>query len=210
MSEHSADVTRARPIILVDDDEDVRAQLTLILSMEGFPIVSFADGEAFLRKADASVPVCVFLDIFMPRRSGLEILKELNGRRFEAPVFIMSASNDTSIVVEGVKSGAKDFLLKPFDPYTAVQRVRDALEIWRSLNEKKRASDLVRTEFPGNVRLTRCEAEVLSELIRGATRSEIASSRAVGKRTIDNCIFYMRRKFKARNVLDLVRVAMSS
>jgi FixJ family two-component response regulator len=210
MSEEFDAVPRARPIVMVDDDDDMRETLTLILSMEGYPIVSFADGEAFLREADARVPICVFLDVVMPGRSGITILKELNARRYEAPVFLMSASNDTATVVAGIKSGAKDFLQKPFDPYTAVQRVRDALEMWSSRNEKRNVSDLVRTEFPGNVRLTRREAEVLAELIRGASRSEIAKSLAVTKRTVDGFIFEIMRKFKAKKAIDLVRIAMSS
>jgi two-component system, LuxR family, response regulator FixJ len=210
MSRISAATTQARQIVVVDDDDDMREILTLILSTEGYPIATFADGDAFLRKADASPPICVFLDIVMPGRSGLHILKELNARRYEAPVFIMSARNDTPTVVEGLKSGAQDFLHKPFDPYTAVQRVRDALELWTSRNEKKSAPDLIKTEFPGNVRLTRREAEVLAELIRGATRDEIAKSLAVGKRNIDNFIYDIMRKFKAKKAIDLVRIALSS
>jgi two-component system response regulator FixJ len=209
MSRTSAATTHARQIVVVDDDDDIRNILKLVLSTEGYPIATFADGEAFLRKADASLPICVFLDIIMPGRSGLHILKELNARRYNAPVFIMSARNDTTTVVEGLKSGAQDFLHKPFDPYAAVQKVRDALELWTSRNEKKSASDLIRTEFPGNVRLTRREAEVLAELIRGASRDEIAKSLAVGKRSIDNFIHNIMRKFKARKAIDLVRIAMS-
>jgi len=209
MSEVSPIITKARHIVVVDDDEDMRKLLTLILSTEGHPMISFADGEAFLRKADASLPICVFLDIVMPGRSGLQILKELNARRYEAPVFIMSARNDTPTVVEGLKNGAHDFLHKPFDPYTAVQRVRHALELWNGRNEKKSAANLVRSEFPGNVRLTRREAEVLAELIRGASRSEIAVSLAVEKRSIDNFIGAIMRKFKAKKAIDLVRIAMS-
>jgi FixJ family two-component response regulator len=210
MSEESDAVPQARSIVMVDDDDDMREILTLVLSTEGHPIVSFADGETFLKKADTRAPICVFLDIVMPGRSGITILKELNARRYEAPVFLMSASNDTATVVEGIKSGAKDFLQKPFDPYAAVLRVRDALEMWSSRNEKRNVSDLVRTEFPGNVRLTRREAEVLAELIRGASRSEIAKSLALTKRTVDGFIFQLMRKFKAKKAIDLVRIAMSS
>jgi FixJ family two-component response regulator len=210
MSKDAVVITQDRPIIIVDDDEDMREILTLILSTEGYPIVSFADGDAFLRKVDAIVPICVFLDIIMPGRSGLQILKELNARHYEPPVFMMSALDDIPTVAEGFKSGAKDFLLKPFDPYAAVQRVREALEIWSSRSEKKSPSDLVRTEFPGNVRLTHREAEVLAELIRGASRTEIAESLAVGKRTIDDFIFQIMRKFKAKKAIDVVRIAMSS
>lgn len=210
MNEATQAITQARQIVVVDDNEDMRDLLTLILSTEGHPIVCFPDGEAFLRKAHASVPICVFLDIVMPGRSGLQILKELNARRYEAPIFMMSALNDTPTVVEGLKGGAQDFLQKPFDPYAAVQRVRDALDIWTNRDEKKSAPDLIRTEFPGKVRLTRREAEVLAQLIKGASRTEIAKSLAVGNRSIDKFIYDMMRKFKAKKTIDLVRIAMSS
>jgi two-component system, LuxR family, response regulator FixJ len=203
-------ITQARPIIVVDDNEDMREILTLILSTEGHPIVCFADGDAFLKRADASMPICVFLDIIMPGRSGLQVMKELKARCYEVPVFMMSALDDVPTVADGFKNGAKDFLLKPFDPYAAVQRVREALEIWSDRNEKNSHSDLLRWEFPGDVRLTRREAEVLAELIRGASRSEIAKSLAIGKRTTDDMIFKIMRKFKATKAIDLVRIAMSS
>lgn len=201
---------QARPVFVVDDDEDLRELLALVLAAEGHPIVSYANGETFLKRGDPRVPICVFLDVVMPGRSGIHIMKELNARRYEAPVFLMSALNDTPTVIEGLKSGAKDFLTKPFDPYTAVQRVRDALEIWSTREEKKSASALVRTEFPGNVRLTQREAEVLAELIKGASRVEIAKSLAVSGRTVNDHIFNIMRKFKVNKSIDLVRIAMSS
>jgi two-component system response regulator FixJ len=210
MMKDSAAITPTRSIVVVDDNEDLREILSIILSMEGYPIVSFANGDEFLRKTDVSVPVCVFLDVFMPGTSGLQVLRKLNERRYEAPIFLMSASKDAPIVVEGLKSGAKDFLLKPFDPYDAVQRVRDAVEIWSSRHEKKSASELVRMDFPGNVRLTRREAEVLAGLIRGATRTEMATSLAVGKGTINSFIHGLMRKFNVHKSIDLVSIAMSS
>jgi len=209
MREDPAAVTRARPVVVVDDNEGLREVLEIVLSTEGHPVVCFADGEEFLKKTTPNLPVCVFLDVVMPGRSGLQIMKELNDRRYEAPVFIMSASNDVTTVVEGLKSGAKDFLLKPFDPYAAVQRVRDALEMWNSHHEKKSASELVRTEFPGNIRLTQREAEVLAGLIKGASRSEIATSLAVGKGTVNTFIHGLFRKFEVHKSIDLVRIAMS-
>jgi two-component system, LuxR family, response regulator FixJ len=204
------DSTQARPIVVIDDNEDMRGLLTTILEMEGHPIVCYADGEAFLKKADRRLPICVFLDIVMPGRSGIQIMKELNARRYDAPVFIMSALNDAPTVIEGLKSGAQDFLTKPFDPYTAVQRVRDALELLSAREEKKNASALVRTEFPGNIRLTQREAEVLAELIKGTSRTEMAKSLSVTRRTIEDHIFKMLRKFNANKSIDLVRIAMSS
>jgi two-component system, LuxR family, response regulator FixJ len=210
MIKDSAALAQARPIVVIDDNEGMRELLTLILETEGHPIVCYADGEAFLKKVGRKLPICVFLDIVMPGRSGIQILKELKARRYEAPVFIMSALNDAPTVIEGLKNGAQDFLTKPFDPFTAVQRVRDALEIWSTREEKKKTSALVRTGYSGNVRLTRREAEVLTELIKGASRREIANSLSVSGRTIDDFIFKVMRKFNVNKSIDLVRIVMSS
>jgi FixJ family two-component response regulator len=203
-------LTQARPIVVIDDNEDMREMLTLILETEGHPIVSFANGEAFLQKGNLSLPICVFLDIVMPGRSGIQIMKELNARRYEAPVFLMSAWDDTPTVIEALKNGAQDFLTKPFDPYAAVQKVRDAVELWSTREEKKNAAELIRTEFPGGIRLTRREAEVLTQLIKGVTRMEIAKSLGMEKRNVDNVINHTLSKFKVTKSIDLVRIAMSS
>ncbi len=209
LSESSPGIRHAGEIVVVDDDEFMRETLTLILSTEGLPVTCFPDGETFLKKADGRKPVCVFLDVVMPGRSGLQILKELSARRYEAPIFLISALNDPAVVVDGLKSGAQDFLRKPFDPYTAVQRVRDAVELWRSREEKKNASEFEMTEFPGKVRLTRRESEVLAEFIRGESRKDIAKSLAIGKRSVDNLITDLIKKLEAKNAVDLVRIAMS-
>ena len=205
-----AALTQARPIVVIDDNEEMREMLTLILETEGHPIVSFENGEAFLQKGSQNLPICVFLDIVMPGRSGIQIMKELNARRYEAPVFLMSAWDDTPTVIEALKNGAQDFLTKPFDPYAAVQRVRDAVEIWSTREEKKNATELVRTEFPGGIRLTRREAEVLAQLIKGVTRMEIAKSLGMEKRNVDNVINHTLSKFNVTKSIDLVRIAMSS
>jgi len=120
----------SRQVFVVDDDEDVCDLLEAVLGCEGFPVTSFADGDALLRALGPQPPVCVFLDLVMPRRSGLEILKELRGRQFWAPVVMMSARDDTPLVVEAMKSGALDYLTKPFERHAPTARVREALDVW--------------------------------------------------------------------------------
>jgi FixJ family two-component response regulator/transposase len=123
-------------VFVVDDDENMRDLLAASLAPNGFPVTSFPDGESFMMEASARVPICVFLDIVMPGRSGLEILKELNARHYWAPVFLISACDDTPMVVEGIRKGAHDYLTKPFDRHAPALRVRDAIQVWT-----QRASD---------------------------------------------------------------------
>jgi len=203
LSEHSQAVKHCGEIFIVDDDESMRDTLELILSLEGFPVTCFADGETFLKQAGARIPVCIFLDVIMPGRSGLQILKELRTQHSETPIFLISAQDDTPTVVEGLKSGAHDFLRKPFDPYTAVQRVRDAVDLWNCRNEKRNTLELETMEFPGRVRLTRREAEVLAQIIRDVCSKDTAKSLGIGKRSVDTIRRNIIKKLGARNTADL-------
>jgi FixJ family two-component response regulator len=196
-------------IFVVDDDPDMRELLVSILSLEGYPVTGFADGETFLRTAVDRNAVCLFLDVVMPGRSGMDVLKELTARNYPAPIFVISGRDEAPLVVDALKSGALDFLPKPFDPYTAVQRVRDAVEVWRHRNEKQTSVGLEAREFPGHVRLTRREAEVLAQIVQGASSRDIGTTLGIGKRTVDNFRMSIMRKLGARNTADLVRISMS-
>jgi two-component system, LuxR family, response regulator FixJ len=202
----SGDIKHNGEIFIVDDDDCVRDILTAILSLEGYPVAAFADGDTFLKEVGGRVPVCVFLDIVMPGRSGIEVLKELAVRRYAAPIFLISAQNDTPVVVEALKNGAHDFLPKPFDPYAAVLRVRDAVELWKSPDE---VSGLEAKEFPGQARLTRREAEVLAQVVKGASSKDASNALGIGRRTVDNYRMSIMKKLGAKNVADLVRIVMN-
>jgi CheY-like chemotaxis protein len=101
------DLKPANEIFVVDDNEDYRELLAGILELEGFEVSAFPEGTSFLRQASSKVPVCVFLDIVMPGPSGLDVLKKLNERNYAAPIFLISARNDSAAVVEGMKYGAQ-------------------------------------------------------------------------------------------------------
>jgi len=196
-------------IFIVDDDEDMREILASILSLEGYPVIGFSDGDTFLKKASNKIPVCVFLDFVMPGRSGLDVLHELHARNYPSPIFLISARDDTPMVVDALKHGANDFLHKPFDPYRAVELVREAVELWRGRQEKQNPMDLEDREFPGKIHLTRREAEVLTLIVRGQSSKEVGTNLGIGPRSVDNLRTSIMRKLGARNVADLVRIVMS-
>jgi two-component system, LuxR family, response regulator FixJ len=136
------DLKPASEIFIVDDDQDMRDVLAATLEPEGFPVTSFEDGESFLKAASTRVPICVFLDVVMPKRSGLEILKELRARQYCAPIVLISARDDAPMIVEAMKNGAHDYISKPFDRFAPARRVRDAVEVWSCRAQERTALEL--------------------------------------------------------------------
>ena len=166
------DFKPANEIFVVDDDENTRDLLEATLAPEGYPVTSFPDGDTFLRAASTRLPLCVFLDIVMPRRSGLEVLKELRARQFSTPIFLMSARDDAPTIVEGMKSGAQDYIRKPFDRQAPALRVRDAVQVWSCRGQIKSTLDPQPIEADEWFRLSPSEKEMLSlmRLIDGVCR----------------------------------------
>src|SRR6516225_5352858 len=115
-------------IFVVDDDPAVRETLSVVLSAGGYEVICFADGAALLAVARNRTPACILLDVHIPGKSGLDILKELRGEDYPAPIFMISGQGDIPMAVNAIKNGALDFIEKPFRGSEIVGRVREALE----------------------------------------------------------------------------------
>jgi two-component system, LuxR family, response regulator FixJ len=155
-------VRPADEIFVVDDDENMRDLLEAALAPEGFPVTGFADGDSFLEAAGSRLPLCVFLDVVMPRRSGIQILKELRARQYSAPIFLMSARDDVPTVVEAMRNGAQDYIQKPFDRVAPVMRARGAIEMRSDRALKASAPVLLPSEASGWHLLSPSERDALS------------------------------------------------
>jgi DNA-binding response OmpR family regulator len=120
----------ARPSILIaDDDPAIRALLTDILTLEGCHVIAVEDGERALEALELSQPDLVILDVMMPGRSGLEVLRVLRSRPETrcTPVLIVSAKCDDVSVWEGMRTGCDFYVTKPFDPSEVVHHVQSLL-----------------------------------------------------------------------------------
>ncbi|CAA0086439.1 Transcriptional regulatory protein TdiR [Starkeya nomas] len=194
-------------IFIVDDDAAVRDALSLVLSLEGYHVRGFSDGAAFLSVARSHVPSCVVLDVHMPGRSGLDILKELEADRYPAPIFIISGQGDIPMAVDAIRHGALDFIEKPFDADTVVERVREAIEAHgrRGMAEP---NDLLTAHFPGHELLTPREREVLVQIASGASNKEAGRKLGISPRTIEVHRARIMEKLGAKNAADLVRIVL--
>src|SRR5262245_41085805 len=116
--------------IAVDDDPAIRDVLTTVFVRDGFEVTKFADGASLLASARGRTPVCIILDVHIPGRSGLDILKELNAQDYPVPIFIMSGQGDIPMAVDAIRSGALDFIEKPFRGSDVATRVREAIDAY--------------------------------------------------------------------------------
>lgn len=192
-------------IYIVDDDPSIRDALTVVFDMEGYQPRAFANGDDFLDAVAAGPPACVLLDVHMPGRSGLEVLKALDMGTFPAPVFVISGQGDIPMAVSAIKLGAADFIEKPFDAETVVQRVRDAIAAAARMDR-----DRDHPNFPGADLLTPRERDVLREITNGASNKEAGRLLGISPRTIEVHRARIMEKLGARNAADLVRIVLSA
>src|SRR5437870_4464997 len=159
-------------VFVVDDDQAVRQTLTAVFTAAGHSITCFADGAALLAATRHQTPLCIILDVHIPGRSGLDILKELNAQDYPAPIFIMSGQGDIPMAVNAIRNGALDFIEKPFRGSEIVARVREAIEAQGRRRSDPNASKSSSFHFPGREPLTRREQDVLTQIVAGASSKE--------------------------------------
>ncbi len=204
----SYDANGGPKIYIVDDDPSVCDALSIVFALEGFTPRTFHNGDEFLNALAEGRPACVLLDVHMPGRSGLEILKAMDIAQFPAPVFIISGQGDIPMAVSAIKLGAFDFIEKPFAADEVVASVREGLA--RVAARNGAAEPQPQAEFPGAHLLTPREHDVLREITAGASNKEAGRLLGISPRTIEVHRARIMEKLGARNAADLVRIVLTS
>jgi FixJ family two-component response regulator len=194
-----------RRIAIVDDDPLVRESTSMILHIAGYSPATFADGESFLETVGVA-PGCVLLDIALPGRTGLEVLKEIVRRRYDAPVLMVSGHSETPLVVDAIKSGAFDFIKKPFDGNDLIEAVRRAIASWPLTRTAARPLSVDKSIC---ARLTRREIAVLEHLIEGASNKETGRRLGISHRTVEIHRANIMQKLGAHNFAELMKIMLA-
>ena len=197
-------------IFVVDDDPAVRETLSVVLSAGGYQVICFADGAALLAVARSRTPSCILLDVNIPGKSGFDILKELHGEDFPAPIFMISGQGDIAMAVSAIKNGALDFIEKPFRGSEIVGRLDEAIGAYARCRADSSASKVASLHFPGCEPLTRREREVLEQFASGASNKEAGRHLGISPRTIEDHRANIMKKLGARNAADLIRIVMTA
>jgi DNA-binding response OmpR family regulator len=219
-------------ILVIEDEPDLRAGLQHNLELEGFKVLTAADGREGLRKAKEGQAALILLDLMLPGMPGLEVLKHLRETGREIPVIIVSAKGQDRDKVQGLELGADDYLTKPFGLSELLARIRAVLRRTQTgakagVGDKGAVAGVMR--FPDLVvdwkrytilrdgaetQLSRYEAEILRMLIEH--RGEVVSRQDLLRkvwgyvhlpttRTVDNHIARLRKKLE-RDVENPVHV----
>ena len=197
-------------IFVVDDDPAVRDTLSMVLSAGGYEVICFADGAALLSVARSRTPSAILLDVHIPGKSGLDILKELHGEDYPAPIFMISGQGDIAMAVSSIKSGALDFIEKPFRGSEIVARLDEAIDAYARRQSQNSGSNIATMHFPGREPLTRREREVLEQFTAGASNKEAGRTLGISPRTIEDHRANIMKKLGAKNAADLVRIVMTA
>jgi NarL family two-component system response regulator LiaR len=178
-------------VLIADDHAVVREGLrTLIGTEPGMTVIGEAgDGVEAVEMARAYQPDVILLDMVMPRKDGLEVIREIKGENSDARILILTSFSDDEKVFPAIKSGALGYLLKNASPRTLLSAIRDVHRGEPSMSpaiasklmlELQRKPELPPTEEP----LTEREVEVLKLVAQGLTNQEIADNLVIGEGSV--------------------------
>lgn len=194
-------------IYLVDDEEAIRRSASFMLKTAGLKVETFNSGVDFLRHARELEPGCVLLDIRMPGMDGLEVQEALVERGIPMPVIIMTGHGDINSAVRAMKSGAVDFLEKPFEKTTLLAAIEQAqLRLSHSDKRRSRAEEaLARLNV-----LTARERDVLNGLVEGLPNKTIAYDLGISPRTVEIHRANLMQKLGVKSLSEALRIAFAA
>jgi len=190
-------------VFVVDDDRQLLDSLVELLDVLGFQVRAFSSPGSFRRFYRAEMPGCLILDIRMPRQNGVDLYEQLllEGKRI--PVIFITAHADVSTAVAAMKTGATEFLEKPFERNTLLDRVEKALALdaeWRR-HDSEYAAIVDRID-----QLNERERETLELIQAGESNKSMASKLFLSERAIEMRRATIMKKLNVRSVPELLNL----
>jgi len=194
-------------VYVVDDDRMVREQIRALLELEGVAVQDFVSAESFLAAYRRGAPGCLLLDVYLPGKSGLELVHQLRQSGHALPVVMVTGKGDVLMAVQSMKAGALDFIEKPVAP----QQLLNAVE--RALAEGREAGRLLawREDAAHHVAgLTARQREIMTMVLAGHPSKNIAADLGISQRTVENHRAAIMKRTATRSLPALARLALAA
>lgn len=194
-------------VFLVDDDHAVRDALELLLDAAAFKTASFENAQAFLDAYTHDQAGCLVLDIRMPDMSGMELQDALVAREITLPIIFLTGHGNVPMSARAFRSGAIDFMEKPFDESALLERIREAIQLDLSNRETNSRRNNARARL---TTLTQREQQVMLLVVAGKVNKEIATELNLSHRTVEIHRGRVMEKTGARSLTRLIELAVAS
>ncbi len=194
-------------VYIVDDDPDVRNSLRFLLESVQFRTQSFATAHEFLEAYRPTQPGCLLLDVRMPGMSGLDLQTHLSNQHVGIPIIIVTGHGDVPMAVRALKTGAFDFIEKPFNDEVLLNRVQQAVRVDRERLERERSHSEIKNRV---AELTPREQEVMRLVVDGKSNKIIADLLGLSPKTVEVHRAHVMDKMKADSLADLVRLSLEA
>ena len=191
-------------VFVIDDDAAVRASIQGLLKSVGLQSESFASAQEFLSESRTDGPSCLVLDVRLPGVSGLDFQHKLAEAGVQIPIIFITGYGDIPMSVKAMKSGAVEFLTKPFRDQDLLDAIQQALQQDRMNRQEQREASQLKGRYET---LSAREREVMALVVSGLLNKQIAAELGTSEITVKIHRRQVMRKMEADSLADLVRFA---
>ena len=191
-------------VFVIDDDARMRGAMERLLKSVGLLAESFATPQDFLRRKPPDGPSCLVLDVRLPGMSGLDVQRKLIDSGVHIPIIFISGHGDIPMTVKAMKSGAVEFLTKPFRDQDLLDAIQQALERENETRQQQHEIQKLKDRYET---LTAREREVMGLLVSGMLTKQIASRLGTSEITAQVHRGQVMRKMQANSPAELGRIA---